>query len=69
MAAVLPAIRAHPQLTGTGREFTDAMAAAERAMDELPPPGDQHATARRTLERERRAWCEKHPGLAEFTGS
>ncbi|MFI5826959.1 aKG-HExxH-type peptide beta-hydroxylase [Streptomyces sp. NPDC051578] len=69
VAAVLPAIRAHPQLTGTGREFTDAMAAAERAMDELPPPGDQHATARRALERERRAWCEKHPELAEFAGS
>lgn len=38
VAAVLPALRAHERLTTAGREFTDAMAAAERAMDELPPP-------------------------------
>ncbi len=42
------------------------MAAAERAMDELPPPGDQHAAARRAVDRERRAWCEAHPELAPF---
>ncbi|MEU9039565.1 HEXXH motif domain-containing protein [Streptomyces sp. NPDC048352] len=68
VAAVLPALRAHPALTVTGREFVDGMAAAERAMDATPPPGDQHATARRTLERERRAWCEAHPELAPFVG-
>ncbi|MEU9415406.1 HEXXH motif domain-containing protein [Streptomyces sp. NPDC048272] len=66
VAAVLPTLRGHPRLTTTGREFTDGMAAAERAMDELPPPGNQYATARRTLERERRAWCEKHPELTDF---
>lgn len=66
VAAVLPALRGHPRLTATGREFTDGMAAAERAMDELPPPGNQYATARRTLERERRAWCENHPELTAF---
>ncbi|MFF7610768.1 aKG-HExxH-type peptide beta-hydroxylase [Streptomyces lavendulae] len=66
VAAVLPVLRAQPQLTVTGREFVDGMAAAERTMDELPPPGDQHATARRALERERRAWCEAHPELAAF---
>ncbi|MGW5846716.1 HEXXH motif domain-containing protein [Streptomyces sp. NPDC055254] len=66
VAAVLPALRAHDRLTSAGREFTDAMAAAERAMDELPPPGDQHATARRAVDRERRAWCEAHPELAPF---
>ncbi|MFB0628354.1 HEXXH motif-containing putative peptide modification protein [Streptomyces sp. AB3(2024)] len=66
VAAVLPVLRAQPQLTLTGREFVDGMAAAERTMDELPPPGDQHATARRALERERRAWCEAHPELAAF---
>ncbi|MFJ3881194.1 HEXXH motif domain-containing protein [Streptomyces sp. NPDC090077] len=66
VAAVLPALRAHPALTVTGREFVDGMAAAERAMDATPPPGDQHAGARRTLERERRAWCEAHPELAPF---
>ncbi|MCX5375907.1 HEXXH motif domain-containing protein [Streptomyces sp. NBC_00091] len=66
VAAVLPALRAHPALTVTGREFVDGMAAAERAMDATPPPGNQHATARRTLERERGAWCEAHPELAPF---
>ncbi|MFD4247503.1 HEXXH motif-containing putative peptide modification protein [Streptomyces sp. NPDC058525] len=66
VAAVLPVLRADEQLTTTGREFTDAMAAAERAMDELPPPGDQHTTARRAVDRERRAWCEAHPELAPF---
>ncbi|RST03604.1 radical SAM protein [Streptomyces sp. WAC07149] len=66
VAAVLPALRAHPALTVTGREFVDGMATAERAMDATPPPGDQHAAARRTLERERRAWCEAHPELAPF---
>ncbi|MCX5011749.1 HEXXH motif domain-containing protein [Streptomyces sp. NBC_00555] len=66
VAAVLPVLRAHDRLTSAGREFTDAMAAAERNMDELPPPGDQHATARRAVERERRAWCEAHPELAPF---
>ncbi|MFD3538702.1 HEXXH motif-containing putative peptide modification protein [Streptomyces sp. NPDC058662] len=66
VAAVLPALRAHDRLTSAGREFTDAMAAAERAMDELPPPGDQHATARRAVDRERRAWREAHPELAPF---
>ncbi|MEU9004264.1 HEXXH motif-containing putative peptide modification protein [Streptomyces sp. NPDC048551] len=66
VAAVLPVLRSQPQLTVTGAEFVDGMIAAERAMDELPPPGDQHATARRALERERRAWCEAHPELAPF---
>ncbi|GGQ39220.1 HEXXH motif domain-containing protein [Streptomyces virginiae] len=66
VAAVLPALRAHDRLTSAGREFTDGMAAAERAMDELPPPGDQHAAARRAVDRERRAWCEAHPELAPF---
>ncbi|MBT2544043.1 radical SAM protein [Streptomyces sp. ISL-44] len=66
VAAVLPVLRAHDRLTSAGREFTDAMAAAERNMDELPPPGDQHATARRAVDRERRAWCEAHPELAPF---
>ncbi|MGR4882085.1 aKG-HExxH-type peptide beta-hydroxylase [Streptomyces sp. LARHCF249] len=66
VAAVLPVLRAHDRLTTAGREFTDAMADAERAMDELPPPGDQHATARRAVDRERRAWCETHPELAPF---
>ncbi|MFE5678873.1 HEXXH motif domain-containing protein [Streptomyces erythrochromogenes] len=66
VAAVLPALRAHDRLTSAGREFADAMAAAERAMDELPPPGDQHAAARRAVDRERRAWCEAHPELAPF---
>ncbi|WP_327285377.1 MULTISPECIES: HEXXH motif domain-containing protein [unclassified Streptomyces] len=67
VAAVLPALHRHPQLTTAGREFIAAMAAAERAMDDLPPPGDQHATARRTVDRERRAWCAQHPELAPFT--
>ncbi|WP_328739266.1 HEXXH motif domain-containing protein [Streptomyces erythrochromogenes] len=66
VAAVLPALRAHDRLTSAGREFTDAMASAERAMDELPPPGDQHTAARRAVDRERRAWCEAHPELAPF---
>ncbi|MEU9147608.1 HEXXH motif domain-containing protein [Streptomyces sp. NPDC048349] len=66
VAAVLPVLRANDRLTSAGREFTDAMAAAERAMDDLPPPGDQHATARRAVDRERRAWCEAHPELAPF---
>ncbi|MEU8772864.1 HEXXH motif-containing putative peptide modification protein [Streptomyces sp. NPDC048606] len=64
VAAVLPALRAEPHLTVTGREFVEGMACAERAMDELPPPGDQHATARRALDRERRAWYEAHPEIA-----
>ncbi|MEU9030801.1 HEXXH motif-containing putative peptide modification protein [Streptomyces sp. NPDC048383] len=68
VAAVLPALRAHPQLTLTGSEFVEGMTIAERAMDELPPPGDQHATARRALERERGSWCEAHPELAAFAG-
>lgn len=67
VAAVLPALHRHPQLTTAGREFTAAMAAAERAMDDLPPPGDQHATARRAVDRERRDWCAQHPELAPFT--
>ncbi|MFE5809825.1 aKG-HExxH-type peptide beta-hydroxylase [Streptomyces sp. NPDC056491] len=66
VAAVLPALREHERLTAAGREFTDAMDAAERAMDDLPPPGDQHAAARRAVDRERRAWCEAHPELAPF---
>ncbi|MFD3717790.1 HEXXH motif domain-containing protein [Streptomyces sp. NPDC058674] len=66
VAAVLPVLREHPRLTSAGREFTDAMDAAERAMDDLVPPGDQHATARRTVERQRRAWCAAHPELAPF---
>ncbi|MEV6956415.1 HEXXH motif domain-containing protein [Streptomyces sp. NPDC051183] len=66
VAAVLPVIRAHDQLTGAGREFADAMAAAERAMDELAPPGDQHAAARRAVDRERLDWCRAHPELAAF---
>ena len=49
-----------------GREFVAAMAEAERAMDDLPPPGHQHDTARRALERERRAWCQAHPELAAY---
>ncbi|KPI33794.1 HEXXH motif domain containing protein [Actinobacteria bacterium OV450] len=67
VAAVLPALHRHPQLTTAGREFTAAMAAAERAMDDLPPPGEQHATARRAVDRERRDWCAQHPELAPFT--
>ncbi|MFD7558263.1 MULTISPECIES: HEXXH motif domain-containing protein [unclassified Streptomyces] len=66
VAAVLPVLCAHERLTPAGREFTDAMAAAERAMDELPPPGDQHTAARRAVDRERRAWCQEHPELATF---
>lgn len=66
VAAALPVIRACPELTPAGREFTDAMAAAEKAMDELRPPGDQYATARRALDRERRAWCAAHPELSAF---
>ncbi|MEU3774066.1 HEXXH motif domain-containing protein [Streptomyces sp. NPDC032472] len=66
VAAVLPALRNHPELTFAGREFTDAMAAAERSMDELPPPGDQHAVARRAVDRARRAWYEQHPELAPY---
>lgn len=66
VAAVLPVLRAHEQLTSTGREFTDAMIAAERAMDELPPPGGHHAAARRAVDLERRAWCARHPELAPF---
>lgn len=66
VAAALPVIRACPELTPAGREFTDAMAAAEKAMDELRPPGDQYATARRALDRERRAWCVAHPELSAF---
>ncbi|MFH7593837.1 HEXXH motif-containing putative peptide modification protein [Streptomyces racemochromogenes] len=69
VAAVLPVLRGHPRLTATGRQFVEAMAGAERAMDALPPPGDQHATARRALERERRAWCAAHPELAESAGA
>ncbi|MFD7094456.1 aKG-HExxH-type peptide beta-hydroxylase [Streptomyces xanthophaeus] len=67
VAAVLPVLRAHPALTPAGREFTEAMAGAERAMDDLPPPGDQHGTARRAVERARRTWCEAHPELEPFT--
>ncbi|MGW0364075.1 HEXXH motif domain-containing protein [Streptomyces sp. NPDC002990] len=67
VAAVLPVIRTQPQLTSAGRQFADAMAEAERAMDELPPPGDQHATARRAVEHDRRHWCAAHPELARFT--
>ncbi|MGW2666540.1 aKG-HExxH-type peptide beta-hydroxylase [Streptomyces sp. NPDC001272] len=69
VAAVLPALRAHPRLTPAGREFVSGMAAAERAMDELPPPGHQHTTARRALERARRAWYAAHPELAEHAGA
>ncbi|MBW5482296.1 radical SAM protein [Streptomyces bambusae] len=64
VAAVLPVLRGEPQLTRTGRQFVEAMVAAERRMDELPPPGDQHATARRAVDRERRDWCAAHPELA-----
>ncbi|MFE2143911.1 HEXXH motif domain-containing protein [Streptomyces sp. NPDC059456] len=67
VAAVLPTLHRDAQLTTAGREFTAAMAAAERAMDDLPPPGDQHATARRAVDRERRTWCARHPELALFT--
>ncbi|WP_328620330.1 HEXXH motif domain-containing protein [Streptomyces sp. NBC_00354] len=66
VATVLPVLHRHPQLTTAGREFTAAMAAAERAMDDLPPPGDQQAVARRAVDRERRAWCVQHPELAPF---
>ncbi|KMO98777.1 HEXXH motif domain-containing protein [Streptomyces roseus] len=66
VAAVLPALHRHPRLTTAGREFTAAMAVAERSMDDLPPPGDQHAVARRAVDRERRAWCARHPELAPF---
>ncbi|MER7462121.1 HEXXH motif domain-containing protein [Streptomyces sp. NPDC097981] len=66
VAAVLPALHRCPELTTAGRQFTAAMAAAERAMDELPPPGDQHAVARRAVDLERRAWCARHPELAPF---
>ncbi|MFE1791148.1 HEXXH motif-containing putative peptide modification protein [Streptomyces sp. NPDC059525] len=69
VAAVLPVLRDHPRLTLAGREFVDGMTDAERAMDELPPPGDRYATARRALERERLAWCAAHPELAASTGA
>ncbi|MFJ3926864.1 aKG-HExxH-type peptide beta-hydroxylase [Streptomyces sp. NPDC090022] len=64
VAAVLPVLRAAPQLTRVGRQFIEAMADAERAMDEPAPPGDQYLTARRAVARERRAWYEAHPELA-----
>ncbi|MFG2295538.1 HEXXH motif domain-containing protein [Streptomyces sp. NPDC048603] len=64
VAAVLPVLQSETRLTKAGREFVAAMVEAERTMDELPPPADQHATARRALEQERRAWCEAHPELA-----
>ncbi|WP_260610823.1 HEXXH motif-containing putative peptide modification protein [Streptomyces sp. WAC06614] len=64
VAAVLPVLHADDQLTKTGRLFVEAMICAERHMDELPPPGDQHVTARRALDRERRAWRAQHPELA-----
>ncbi|MFI8102048.1 HEXXH motif domain-containing protein [Streptomyces sp. NPDC086023] len=67
VAAVLPGLQRSPQLTTAGREFTRAMAEAETAMDELPPPGDQYATARAALARERRGWAEAHPELAAVT--
>ncbi|MEV7420609.1 HEXXH motif-containing putative peptide modification protein [Streptomyces sp. NPDC089919] len=67
VAAVLPALQESRQLTPAGREFTAAMAEAERAMDELPPPGGQYATARAALDRERRAWLAAHPQLAPVT--
>ncbi|MET9700603.1 HEXXH motif domain-containing protein [Streptomyces sp. NPDC006529] len=69
VAAVLPVLQAAEQLTLAGREFISGMAAAERAMDDLPPPGDQHATARRAVERERRDWCGAHPELAAFAAT
>ncbi|GAA1583907.1 HEXXH motif domain-containing protein [Streptomyces globosus] len=64
VAAVLPELRTHPRLTIAGREFTDAMAEAERTMDELPPPGDRYAAARRAVDRARRTWYAQHPELA-----
>ncbi|MFF5445037.1 HEXXH motif domain-containing protein [Streptomyces sp. NPDC012888] len=64
VAAVLPVLRHEPRLTAAGREFVDAMIEAEQAMDALAPPGDQHATARRALDLERRAWRAAHPELA-----
>ncbi|MFJ5553023.1 aKG-HExxH-type peptide beta-hydroxylase [Streptomyces sp. NPDC093225] len=67
VAAVLPGLQDHPHLTPAGREFTRAMAEAEAAMDELPPPGDPYATARAALARERRAWLDRHPELAAVT--
>ncbi|MER7759407.1 HEXXH motif-containing putative peptide modification protein [Streptomyces sp. NPDC097619] len=64
VAAVLPGLAADPGLTAAGRVFTAAMARAERALDALPPPGEQYAAARRVLARERRAWDRAHPALA-----
>ncbi|MFJ6794422.1 HEXXH motif domain-containing protein [Streptomyces sp. NPDC091268] len=66
VAAVLPALREHGRLTSAGREFTEAMAAAERAMDEVAPPAGQYAAARRAVDLERLAWCAAHPELAPF---
>ncbi|MGW6704716.1 aKG-HExxH-type peptide beta-hydroxylase [Streptomyces sp. NPDC054956] len=67
VAAVLPVLSGCAELTSAGRVFVDAMAAAERAMDGVPPPGGQNAAARDVVERERVAWCEGHPALAGFT--
>ncbi|MFD9334197.1 HEXXH motif domain-containing protein [Streptomyces sp. NPDC060028] len=66
VAAVLPVIQAQRQLTAAGREFTEAMAAAEQAMDEVAPPAGQQAAARRAVDLERGAWCAEHPELAPF---
>ncbi|MEF2527150.1 hypothetical protein [Streptomyces sp. CS62] len=43
------------------------MAEAERTMDELPPPGDRYAAARRAVDRARRTWYAQHPELAPHT--
>lgn len=66
VAAVLPVLGSCSELTRAGRVFVDAMAAAERAMDAVPPPGGQHTVARAAVERDRVAWCDAHPNLAPY---
>ncbi|WP_328300768.1 HEXXH motif-containing putative peptide modification protein [Streptomyces sp. NBC_00435] len=67
VAVVLPVLQGSAELTAGGRVFVDAMVAAERDMDGVPPPGGQHAVARAAVERDRAAWCEAHPNLAPHT--
>ncbi|MFE2288262.1 HEXXH motif-containing putative peptide modification protein [Streptomyces sp. NPDC059443] len=67
VAVVLPVLVGCGELTAGGRVFVEAMAAAERAMDGLPPPGGRYAVARAGVERDRVLWCAQHPNLAAFT--
>ncbi|WP_371617887.1 HEXXH motif-containing putative peptide modification protein [Streptomyces sp. NBC_00454] len=67
VAAVLPVLVGCWELTDGGRVFVDAMAAAERGMDGVAPPGGRYAVARAVVEHDRAAWCEAHPNLAPYT--